>query len=624
MPIGKPVTNAWAYILDKQGNQMPIGVPGEICISSDYISPGYYNNPEMTNEKFVDNPYSTCEDNKRMYRTGDIGFYNFNGEIEIMGREDDQLSVRGFRIESNEILNIMKGFDEIRDIYLDVDHDNLVAYYTTNADFDIMKVKKALKLELPDYMIPSLFIELEEMPLNANGKIDKFALKNIRETTEIHIVDDETLNIVLEAFREVLNNDFILIDSDFVEWGGNSLSAMNLQMLLNQNLGVSLSSSDIIELSTPVNIANHIKYNLESHLSNTVSYSFEDLCPLSESQLNVYLDETVKEMNTAYNNPFKIEFKNDYSFADIKKALSSLFDCFPILKARIINDNGILSFSFDAEPKIDKGLPSDLHSFVQPFNFDESLSRFLFVKNNDSSFLCIDIHHMIFDGTSLNILLNKLFSILNNEYDDDFIDNGVLRAISFEENISSDYMANAQEFFEEILADRDDAGELVDLSYDSSDFEFIDTFDIDQEYLDSFLQNNSITYNQFFSSVFAYTLSRFAGSEKVLFNLVENGRGHIDLSQSVGMFVRTLPVLLDCSNQDISSFLDVSSNVINSVMKYDLYPFRLLANAFDLNSNILFQYSHDLFSNLLDKEKFGYSVDELNHDLNAELSVFHI
>lgn len=179
-------------------------------------------------------------------------------------------------------------------------------------------------------------------------------------------------------------------------------------------------------------------------------------------------------------------------------------------------------------------------------------------------------------------------------------------------------------FFEEILADRDDAGELVDLSDDSSDFEFIDTFDIDQEYLDSFLQNNSITYNQFFSSVFAYTLSRFAGSEKVLFNLVENGRGHIDLSQSVGMFVRTLPVLLDCSNQDISSFLDVSSNVINSVMKYDLYPFRLLANEFDLNSNILFQYSHDLFSNLLDKEKFGYSVDELNHDLNAELSVFHI
>lgn len=170
VPIGTPIANTWVYILDKNGNQMPIGVPGEICISNEQISPGYYNDAQLTDEVFKENPHSTCEDNKRIYRTGDIGFYNFEGEIEIVGREDDQMSVRGFRIESGEILNIMNRFTEISDVCLDVDYDNLIAYYKTSGDFDIENVKDALKADLPYYMISSLFVELEDIPLNPNGK----------------------------------------------------------------------------------------------------------------------------------------------------------------------------------------------------------------------------------------------------------------------------------------------------------------------------------------------------------------------------------------------------------------------------------------------------------------------
>ena len=135
------------------------------------------------------------------------------------------------------------------------------------------------------------------------------------------------------------------------------------------------------------------------------------------------------------------------------------------------------------------------------------------------------------------------------------------------------------------------------------------------------MQNHSLTYNQFFASVFAYTLSRFAGSEKVLFNLVEDGRGHFDLSESVGMFVKTLPVLMDCRNQDTDSFFRYSSGLINSVMKYDLYPFRVLAKEYDLNSNIFFQYSHTLFSNVINND-YNYNISELDHDLVADLSFF--
>lgn len=627
VPIGKPVANTWAYILDENGSPLPIGVPGEICISSDYLSPGYYNNIDLTNEVFVDNPNSICKDNERMYRTGDIGFYNFDGEIEIIGREDEQLSVRGFRIESAEILNIMKSFKEINNIYLDVDYDNLIAYYTTNDNLNISDVKEVLKLELPYYMVPSIFIELNEIPLNANGKLDKYSLNHIVKGNNQNIeIDDEILGVVVDAFKEVLNSDFIFIDDDFVELGGTSLSAMKLQMALNEKLGVTLNSLEIMELKTPVNIANQIKFNLEVHSPININYTFDDFCPLSESQLNVYLDESIKNIGTAYNNPFLIKFKKNYSAEEIKNAINKLMDVYPILSARVINDNETLSFSFDAKPQIIDGLKEDIGSFVQPFELDKTLSKFLIV-NDESNCLCVDFHHLIFDGSSANIILNELTSILDGK-NVDFIDNGVLRQISFEENITSEYMENAYEFFDLMLSDRDEAYELFASvkTEDNSDFEYNDTFNIDNDKLSSFLASHSISPNQFFCSIFAYNLSRFAGSSKILFNLIDDGRGHIDLSESVGMFVRTLPLLIDCKNQDISSFLDYTSALINSAMKYDLYPFRILANQYDLNSNILFQYSHNLFSNLMNNEELDYEIDDLKQEIMGDLSfsIFNI
>ena len=622
VPIGKPIANTNVYILDDNNNMMPLGVPGEICVSGGLVSPGYYNNRKLTSQQFVDNPFSDSEINKTMYRTGDIGFYNHNGEIEIIGREDDQLSVRGFRVESNEILTIMKKFKEISEIYLDVDNDNLIAYYTTNAELDINEVKENLEENLPSYMIPSLFIELDEIPLNLNGKIDKSSLKTVIDNDNVEITD-EVIKCVVDAFKNVLNIDSVFIDDDFVSLGGNSLSAMKLQLLLKEKLGVNLSSNEIISLSTPKDISNHIKYNMNVHSAlYEDKYQFDKPCPLSESQLNVYLDESVNDMGTAYNNPFKIKLKDDYSVSEIKNALIKLFEVFPILKARVINDDGVLSFAFDAEPEINEGYLDDINSFVKSFEFNRYLSRFLIVENKQSVILCADFHHLIFDGTSLNILLNVLFSILNGE-DIDFVDYGVLRQVLFEENIDSNYMDNAHEFFDEMLADNDEVYDLLpSLNSSEDEFELVDTIELDAEYLNSFLQKHSITHNQFFASVFAYALSRFAGSNKVLFNIIDDGRGNIDLSESVGMFVKTLPVLLDCTNQNIDSFLDYSSTLINSVMKYDLYPFRLLASEYDLNSNIFFQYSHDLFNDVLNREDSKYGIEELEHDLNGDLSLF--
>lgn len=246
--------------------------------------------------------------------------------------------------------------------------------------------------------------------------------------------------------------------------------------------------------------------------------------------------------------------------------------------------------------------------------------RFLIVEDEESSILCCDFHHLIFDGSSLNILLDSLISLLNNE-DINYVDNGILRHVSFENDIDSHYMDNAQVLLDNMLSDRDEVYDLLPCIDGNGESVFDDVVYVDENILSYFLKSNSITHNQFFASVFAYSLSRFSGSTKVLFNLIENGRGHMDLSKSVGMFVRTLPLLLDCKNQSVSSFLKNSSNKINSLMEYDFYPFHILANEYDLNSDILFQYSHDIFRHSFNDNQ-GYKIDELKHGLQGDLSFF--
>ena len=348
-------------------------------------------------------------------------------------------------------------------------------------------------------------------------------------------------------------------------------------------------------------------------------YSLDSGCPLSESQLNVYLDESVKDMGTSYNMSFKIKFSKSYSAEEIKKAIYKLAEIFPVLSARILVDENRISFRFDGKLQISIGSIDDIDSFVQPFELDKCLSRFLIIE--EESILCIDCHHLILDSTSRIIFLNKLSDILDGTAIGS-VDDGVLRQSAFEEKLSEDDLNQAKEFFDAMLSDMEEVYDLMpSIAKDKCDGELYCDFNLDSAYLKSFLENHSITYIQFFTSVFAYTLSRFTGSPKAFFNLIVNGRTHMDLKDSVGMFVRTLPLLFNCENQKIGSFLKYNSTLINSAMKYDFYPYSQLANEYDFSSNILFQYVYNLIYNS-DESKNISSVEELEHDKVGDLSFY--
>ena len=600
--VGRPIHHVEGYIMDIDEKTLPVDVKGQLYVSGPSIALGY--------TKAEHNAAYVNIGDKRFFKTGDLGCLLDNGELKIFGRVDKQIKLRGQKLEPDEITTLINKFPTISNSVVIVHKINglqhLIAYYVSDVEINDRELISYLGSKLPMYMVPSQFIKIPEIPTNVNGKLDVNRLPEPSgNDVEYMPPTNEKEELVVGAFEELFNKK-IGINDDFILLGGTSLSSMYILSYLS---GYDIAAADILQLRTPKKIAAYL------HETNVDldKYEFDDDVPLSASQLNVYLDEFVNEMGTGYNNSFKVDFEDGYSLKDIKDALIKLLDVYPVLKARFISSKEKLPYCvFDAKVEIKEGNLSDIESFVRPFELDKYLSRFLIVENGESVSLCFDIHHLIFDGTSLNRLLNTLFSILDNE-NVDFTDRGILRQIAFEENLDSSYLDEAHEFYEAMLADIDEVYELLP-SVDVDDgYEFISTIDMDDKYLSSFLQSNEITHTQFFASVFSYTLSRFTGSSKVLFDLIVDGRGHIDLSESVGMFAKTLPILMDCKNQDVSSFLKYSSDLINSAMKYDLYPLNVLFNEHDLNANIIFQYSHDIFKN---------DVCELRHDLQRDLTFF--
>ena len=176
-PIGKPIANTNIHILDSDHNLCPIGVIGEIAISGDCVGNGYINNANLTEEKFLINKYN----NKKMYLTGDLGYYDYNGIVNYVGRSDFQVKINGFRIELGEIDQCLNNMDEIGSAISIIHDENekkyIITYYTTKEPIDEKVILKHLKSSLPFYMLPKKIVKLDKFPINVNGKIDRKQIK---------------------------------------------------------------------------------------------------------------------------------------------------------------------------------------------------------------------------------------------------------------------------------------------------------------------------------------------------------------------------------------------------------------------------------------------------------------
>jgi acyl-coenzyme A synthetase/AMP-(fatty) acid ligase/acyl carrier protein len=267
--IGRPIANTAVYVLDARSQPVPVGVPGELWIAGRGVSPGYLNRPDLNVERFQPDPFSG-ESRARMYRTGDRVRWRYDGELEFLGRVDDQVKLRGFRIEPGEIAGVLLKLESIRQCAVVLREDQpgdprLVAYLVmarnqTAEQVDPDAMRTHVRQHVPDYMVPSAFLVIDALPLTANGKLDRRALpappaisRRLPQPDEASASELELE--ILSIWREVLGNERVGPQDDFFELGGHSLLALRIQARIRASFGREMPLRILFDARTVAGVA---------------------------------------------------------------------------------------------------------------------------------------------------------------------------------------------------------------------------------------------------------------------------------------------------------------------------------------------------------------------------------
>lgn len=298
-PIGKPMENVEAYVLNEQLQPVPIGIPGELYIGGSTLARGYVNRPDLTAEKFIKHPFSNNE-NDRLYKTGDLVKWLSDGNLEIIGRIDRQVKIRGFRIELSEIESKLAEHTVIKQVTVQTIDSNengkqLVAYYVreeSNSQIDINDLQESLATKLPNYMIPSLYVELDNLPLTSNGKIDIKALpepgnSRVEDGNYVEPRDEVEQQIAYEIFAPILGINKVSAFDNFFYLGGNSLQATLIVSRIRNIFGIEVNLIDFFQSPTVESLAQIVKEKKDYKKSkqNTL---LKELNQISASWLKIY------------------------------------------------------------------------------------------------------------------------------------------------------------------------------------------------------------------------------------------------------------------------------------------------------------------------------------------------
>jgi amino acid adenylation domain-containing protein len=454
--IGKPIYNTQTYILDKNLNLLPVGVTGELCISGDGVSKGYSNQQELTREKFVANPYLP---GKKMYRTGDFARWKPNGSIELLGRFDSQVKIKGFRIELNEIENRLLKHDKVkeavvipREVRQESNNGNdedinqyLCAYIVSDIQLEILELKEFLLKDLPAYMVPSFFLSVENLPLTPNGKIDRKALPDPLEIDlggkNGYVPPRNTVERKLvEIWEKVLNRSSIGINENFFMIGGNSIKAIQIAARMKKE-GYQLELQKLFTYQTIKEMTPHVKRSGETNegiktgthgpgrgLTNskipgdvlnrlTKKYSPEDIYPLTPMQEGMLFHSLYDNSSSLFINQLSHRFYDEVDLSVVEKSIDEMIKRYDTLRTIFIygGSQGVekplqlvlkeRQIKILYEDISEKTAESEKERFIEKFksqdlqnHFDLSkdlLLRLAIIKLNKSEYEFIWTHHCI-------------------------------------------------------------------------------------------------------------------------------------------------------------------------------------------------------------------------------------
>ncbi|PHN96371.1 non-ribosomal peptide synthetase, partial [Tenacibaculum discolor] len=294
LPIGKPIHNVNLYVVDNEGGIVPKEVVGEICISGYGVARGYLNKPELTKEKFIKTMYVKEE---TLYKTGDLGYWTAEGNIVFVGRKDDQVKINGYRIELEEVASKLKEKSGIKQSYVTVfnkenEGKELVAYVTSNEKLQSSELRKYLVERLPRYMVPTYFIQIDELPITTNGKIDKKSLllpDGMGMNTGIEYVapqngNEENLIKILSNQLGIDSNKIGVLDN-FFDLGMNSIKLMKFINVLNQKFDLEIKPVVLFQYPNIKELTHYLFHKDEENedlQDENITQEFEDMLDLME------------------------------------------------------------------------------------------------------------------------------------------------------------------------------------------------------------------------------------------------------------------------------------------------------------------------------------------------------
>ncbi|MCX7746885.1 MAG: condensation domain-containing protein [Clostridia bacterium] len=429
VPIGKPVSNTTVYILDHHLNIVPVGVSGEIYIGGDGVGAGYLNNAVLTREKFVKNPHIEGE---ILYKTGDYARWLPDGNVEFLARKDDQVKIRGFRIELGEIKNQILKFEGITDAVLVVIEEKdkaICAYFTAGAQVDLVDLKSYLSMKLPEYMVPAFLVQLDKIPLNANGKINKDALPLPENTLRKNIIKprDGVEKNLAHIWAEVLNLKLenISIDDNFFDYGGHSLKASIFISKIYGSLGMKIPLDIIFKMPTIMELSGYVKKVKGEAFIPIGKAPRKDYYVLSPEQTRYYSLQKTNPVNMSNNVPWAWTMEGKFDIERLNDAINLLIERHESLRTYFKEVNGEpvqivldqVDFSLDFMEMDEAEAMEQIRNSIKPFDLSKApILRGMVIKvGQEKHILFMDMHHIICDGTSIGIMFKEINKAYNRE-----------------------------------------------------------------------------------------------------------------------------------------------------------------------------------------------------------------
>ncbi len=609
--IGKPISNTQIYILDDQCQLVPEGVIGELCISGSGLAKGYLNKNDLTEKKFVNNPFIL---GKKMYLTGDLARWLPDGNIEFIGRKDDQVKIRGYRIELGEIESVLCEIPGItQGVVLsskDVeDNRQLVGYVVTENDFDRNMIMSSLRYHLPEYMIPQLWVSLENFPLTGNGKIDKKSLPdlNVVSLGVADFVEPVTTTEISLAnyWKSLLKLDRVGKEDDFFMLGGHSLLATRVATFIRSHFEVDIRIRDVFKYTTISSLSSYIDSLDQTDIVSVEIADDLDKIPLSFSQERLWFLDRFIEGDVSYHMPGVFSIKGDIDQDVLLRTINSIVNRHEVLRTIHKEENGIVyqkiqpkdGWDFESTITIDGLSKSDLSSIInveidKPFDLsnDHMLRVTLLKESGKAKLLIFNMHHIASDGWSFKILLNELIEIYHCELLGDTISLPDLPvqyadySIWQRRYLSGDHLEHQLEYWRDQLAEVTPLDLPLDYSRpkeQSTDGNSL-SYSLSKDVLTNLKKLSQVKGTTLFMtllSAFKVLMYRYSGQDDICVGTPIANREQEEVSGLIGFFVNTLALRSDLSgNPSFDELLAQVKSTTLSAYEHQQVPFEKIVS----------------------------------------------